>query len=81
MATRAEPILRLYGRAACHLCDEMAGALRALGIAFTEIDVDTDPALAERYGRKVPVLADSAGREICHARLDTRALHERLALE
>jgi hypothetical protein len=59
----------------------MAGALRALGVAFTEIDVDTDPALAERYGRKVPVLADSSGREICHARLDARALQERLALE
>jgi hypothetical protein len=59
----------------------MADALRALGVAFVEYDVDADPALAERYGRKVPVLTDAAGREICHARLDPSALRERLALE
>lgn len=81
MATRAEPILRLYGRAACHLCEEMAGALRALGVVFVEYDVDADPALAARYGRKVPVLTDSTGHEICHARLDAQALRARLALE
>lgn len=59
----------------------MAEALRTLGVEFTKLDVDTDPALAERYGRKVPVLTDGAGREICHARLDLQALRARLALE
>ncbi|MEO8716689.1 MAG: glutaredoxin family protein [Burkholderiales bacterium] len=80
-ATKAEPILRLYGRADCHLCEEMAGDLRALGVAFVEIDVDSDLDLAARYGRKVPVLTDGAGRQICHARLDGPALRARLALE
>jgi hypothetical protein len=59
----------------------MAGALRALGVAFAEFDVDSDPALAASYGRRVPVLTDAEGREICHARLDVRALQARLALE
>ncbi len=34
----------------------MARELRALGIDFEEIDVDSDPHLRLRYGREVPVL-------------------------
>jgi hypothetical protein len=34
----------------------MAAQLRALGIDFEEIDVDSDPHLRLRYGRDVPVL-------------------------
>ena len=34
----------------------MAAQLRALGIEFDEIDVDSDPQLRVRYGRDVPVL-------------------------
>jgi glutaredoxin len=72
--------LRLYGRGYCHLCEEMAGALRALGVAFEEFDVDADPALEARYGERVPVLTDAAGVEICHCRLDEAALRSRLAV-
>ena len=46
----------MYGRSGCHLCEEMAAELRALGIAFDEIDVDSDPHLRLQYGRDVPVL-------------------------
>jgi glutaredoxin len=46
----------LYARSGCHLCEQMAADLRALGIAFEEIDVDSDPALRLKYGRDVPVL-------------------------
>jgi hypothetical protein len=70
--------LRLYGRAYCHLCEEMARALRALGVEFDELDVDADPALEERYGELVPVLLDAAGREICHYHLDREALQRAL---
>lgn len=59
----------------------MAEALHALGVEFIKRDVDEDPALRERYGRRVPVLTDGADREICHARLDPAALRARLALE
>ena len=34
----------------------MAAQLRALGVEFDEIDVDSDPHLRLRYGRDVPVL-------------------------
>ena len=47
---------RLYGRSGCHLCEEMAQQLRALGVEFEEIDVDSDAQLRLRYGRDVPVL-------------------------
>jgi len=34
----------------------MAAELRALGVSFEEIDVDSDPELRLKYGRDVPVL-------------------------
>jgi len=58
----------------------MARALRARGVEFEEVDVDTDPALDARYGELVPLLADSAGVEICHYHLDEAALRARLAV-
>lgn len=58
----------------------MARALRALGVEFDEVDVDADAALAGRYDELVPLLADSAGVEICHYHLDEAALRARLAV-
>jgi hypothetical protein len=51
----------------------MAAALRALGIAFVEIDVDADPRLDELYGENVPVLLRD-GVEICRHRLTPEAI-------
>lgn len=59
----------------------MARALRALGVAFDEIDVDADPALESRYGDRVPVLTDVTDAEICHYHLDEAALRARLAVK
>jgi hypothetical protein len=51
----------------------MAAALRSLGIAFDEIDVDADPRLDELYGESVPVLL--AGEvELCRHRLTPEAV-------
>jgi hypothetical protein len=58
----------------------MAHALRALGVAFVEFDVDADETLEARYGELVPVLTDAAGAEICHYRLDEAALQARVAV-
>lgn len=77
--------LRVYGRRYCHLCDEMIIALRALQpelrFQFEVVDVDSDAALEERYGERVPVLIDAQDEEICHYWLDENALRKRLALK
>jgi hypothetical protein len=52
----------------------MARMLRAFGVAFEELDVDSDPALAACYGERVPVLTDAGGAELCHGRLDPAVL-------
>ena len=54
----------------------MARLLRAFAIAFEEVDVDSDASLRARYGERVPVLTDLAGRELCHGRLDPAVLEQ-----
>jgi hypothetical protein len=54
----------------------MARLLRALGVPFEEVDVDTDEALRQRYGDRVPVLTDAAGKELCCGRLDPAVLDQ-----
>jgi glutaredoxin len=65
--------IELVGRSWCHLCEEMAAALRAHRIEFTEIDVDADPRLEGHYGEHVPVLLMD-GVELCRHRLTPEAL-------
>lgn len=72
---------RLYARTYCHLCDDMAGALRERGVAFELVDVDADPALEARWGLLVPALVDAQGAEICHYHLDEAALERALGRE
>jgi glutaredoxin len=54
-----QPRVTLYGRAGCHLCDEARVVIEAvcleLGESFTEVDIDTDPALQDRFADEVPV--------------------------
>ena len=49
----------LYGRAGCHLCDEARVVIEAvcaeLGESFAEVDIDSDPALRDRFTDEVPV--------------------------
>ncbi|WP_354686531.1 glutaredoxin family protein [Cupriavidus necator] len=84
------PALTLYGRAYCHLCEDMKVALESLRRDFSfvlhEIDVDADPALQDRFGELVPVLmpgppaalqADVT--ELCHYFLDETAVRVWLA--
>jgi glutaredoxin len=68
--------LKLYGRRDCHLCEEMAAALRRRGVAFDEVDVDSSPELKARFGRIVPVRTDAAGKELCRTRLDDAVLQQ-----
>ena len=50
----------------------MAAELRALGIAFEEIDVDSDAELRLEYGRDVPVLVFEG--LVCKHRLTPEAI-------
>ena len=80
---RAGAHLILYGRAWCHLCEDMRAALAPLAAAaganIEVIDVDSDPALQARYDELVPVLACD-GVELCHYRLDEARVRAALGL-
>ena len=57
----------MYGRRACHLCDEareviLAELARGTRFEFEEITVDGDPELEREYGVRVPVV-ELDGRE------------------
>jgi glutaredoxin-like protein DUF836 len=68
--------LVLYHRPGCHLCEQMLASLYVTygdEIEVSLVDVDSDPALKERYGLRIPVLA--AGEQvICEARFDEGAV-------
>jgi thioredoxin-like negative regulator of GroEL len=74
----------LYTRAGCHLCDDMKAVVERVRptsrVPFTlaEIDVDSDPALAERYGLSIPVL-EIAGRAAFKGQLAPDELQRKLA--
>lgn len=78
---RATPLVVLYSRRDCCLCDEALEQIEAArGAASFElrvVDVDGDPALAERYGHEVPVV-EIDGRKAFKYRLTTRELLRRL---
>lgn len=80
-AMTSRPVLTVYERAGCHLCDDMLATLsewRAeLGFEIERVDVDAAPALAARYGRRVPVLVHGST-EVCHYFLDLDALRRAL---
>ncbi|MCF7695167.1 glutaredoxin family protein [Mycetohabitans sp. B2] len=72
--SRRLPRLTLYGRAWCHLCDDMRTQLDALwpstsGIVVDVVDIDADPVLQAQYDEAVPVLLLD-GVELCRYRLD-----------
>ncbi len=84
--------LTLYGRAYCHLCDDMKVALepfrRDFPFVLHEVDVDSDPTLEDRFGELVPVLLTGtprtpreAARELCHYFLDGPAVQAWLAAQ
>jgi thiol-disulfide isomerase/thioredoxin len=53
--------LTIYSKPGCHLCDEMKAVVARVAagnpdISIEEIDISTDPQLAEQYGLEIPVL-------------------------
>ena len=56
-----KPLVTLYTRAGCCLCDEarqvLAEARRRADFDYQELDIDLDPELRRRYNDEVPVVA------------------------
>ena len=75
------PVLTLYGKPGCHLCDDaraiLGEALAGRDVALREVDVTLDPVLERRYGERIPVLAMD-GEELFDYVVDPDALRERL---
>jgi hypothetical protein len=76
------PALRLLSRSGCHLCDEMRAVvlplMDRLGGSLETVDVDSDPALAARWGNEIPVLLDREGRVVAKARDGANRIARRL---
>lgn len=73
--------LTLYTRLGCCLCEEMKEVVRRvagkLALEMEEIDVDSEPELAERHGNEVPVLFID-GRKAFKVRVTIRELERKL---
>ena len=75
------PVLTLYGKPGCHLCDEARAAVdeavAGRDVELREIDVTLDPVLERRYRERIPVLAVN-GDELFDYVVDPDVLRERL---
>ena len=76
------PRLTVLSRSYCHLCEELLAALKQYqgryDFDIQVVDVDSDPALEEKWGDKVPVVLDGPI-EVCRYHLDADAVDARLA--
>jgi thioredoxin-like negative regulator of GroEL len=83
MPGKKEESLRLvlYSRPGCHLCDEMkaeiARARLGSSCALAEVDVDSDPVLAGRFGLSIPVL-ELEGRPLFKGRCTAAELERKV---
>lgn len=72
----------LYTRPGCHLCDQMKAEIGRARLArrceLREVNIDTDPALVERFGRSIPVL-EIAGHVAFKTRLERGELERKFA--
>ena len=61
MTPKPKPLVTLYTRRGCCLCDDAKAVLSAAhsraGFVYEEIDIDTDPDLVRRYNDEIPVIA------------------------
>jgi hypothetical protein len=76
------PLVRLYARSDCHLCDEARAGLERLrsdGLEFQleEVDIDADDELHVRFLERIPVV-ELDGELISELHLDPDGLRARL---
>lgn len=56
--------LTLYTTAGCHLCEHAEGIIEQAGREAILLDIADNTDLIERYGVRIPVVADASGREL-----------------
>ena len=71
------PVITLYTRPGCHLCDDARGVLLRVGAPFTEVNIETDDALHARMLERIPVVALD-GEELFEHFVDEEVLLARL---
>ena len=71
------PRITLYGRPACHLCDDAREVLLRVGEPFQEVDIEGDDELFKRYLERIPVVAVD-GADAFELFVDEGALRARL---
>ena len=82
-ATGGRPVVRLYGRPGCHLCDEARSDLERMrsegaGFDLEEVDIDSDDGLLRSHLERIPVI-EIAGEEVCELGLEADAVRAKLA--
>jgi glutaredoxin len=75
------PVVTLYGKPGCHLCDGARAAVERVRLErsfeLREVDVTLDAALHREYGERIPVLVVD-GEELFDYFVDEGMLVERL---
>jgi glutaredoxin len=75
------PLVTLYGKPGCHLCDEARAVVRRVragrDFELREVDVTLDPTLFREYGARIPVLVLD-GEELFEYFVEEAVLMERL---
>lgn len=58
---RPDPVITLYGRDGCHLCDDAVALLRRVAqehvFTLQSVDIEADDELFKAYLERIPVLA------------------------
>jgi glutaredoxin len=75
------PVVTLYGKPGCHLCDEARAVVERVRaerpFELEQVDVTLDPVLYREYGERIPVLALD-GQELFEFHVEEAVLVERL---
>jgi len=67
---KAVPVVTLYSRPGCHLCEEAKASIQPLlaefGATLHEVNIDSDPDLAAQFGHDIPVIFIGAHKAAKH---------------
>jgi glutaredoxin len=75
------PLVTLYGKPGCHLCDDAREVVERVRAAhpfeLRQVDVSLDPGLHREYGERIPVL-ELDGEELFEFHVDEAELVRRV---